>query len=480
MSQQAAAGRGAGRGGGRKLQYYPQGGGVNLASKTYKLTISKIALHKFNTGQNMYAAQFMQSCNKVTNYLQQTLADKGYLVVETIQTRKKQSILLPPPVDANAPDKADLDIIQAEDVKRITKRRQKQSEALKKGYATVYRQCSQEVRNKLKSTENWEATQKEQSLHKLILKVKRICVGFDDHKQEVFNLVQVLKTLFLYTQGKKEMVEEYGRKFKSLWDTMEAFGGLPGIHKGLTDSLLAATVTSGSPTAAQIKQVGEELSKAVKAALLISRANRQRYGALKDALANNYLLGSNQDPDTLEKGVCILGNYQTTKVVTPFRASPNDTGVAFLQRGSKGGQGGACGGRGGRGGDKTEGGSDTRGNGNEVSTMTNKTGERGTKTNSNGESHCFDCGATSHWAYECPQLCGEQQAQLHKNLDSQEDEQAQEQAGEEGHQMLHVSMAQGGDLPDDQAYLDECSTVTAFKNVKLLRADYAQWQQGSR
>ena len=167
-----------------------------------------------------------------------------------------------------------------------------------------------------------------------ISKVKRICVGFDDHKQEVFNLVQALKTLFLFTQGEMEMVKESGRNFKSLWDTVEAFRGSPGIHKGLTDSILAATVMSRSPTAAQIKQAGVESSKAVKATLLISGADRRGYRALKDVLANNYLLGSDQYPDTLEKGMHILGNYQTTKVVTPFRVSPNDMGEAFLQRGS--------------------------------------------------------------------------------------------------------------------------------------------------
>ena len=47
----------------------------------------------------------------------------------------------------------------------IAKRQQKLSEALKKGYATVYGQCSQEVRDKLKLTENREAMQKEQLLH---------------------------------------------------------------------------------------------------------------------------------------------------------------------------------------------------------------------------------------------------------------------------------------------------------------------------
>jgi hypothetical protein len=85
-----------------------------------------------------------------------------------------------------------------------------------------------------------------------------------------------------------------------------------------------------------------------------------------------------------------------------------------------------------------------------------------------GEWHCFDCGLPINWAYECPQLSGEQQAQLHMNLDAQEDG-AEGQAVKEGHQLMHVSFNQGGELPDDRAYLDGCSTVTAFKNGKFLR-----------
>ena len=77
-------------------------------------------------------------------------------------------------------------------------------ESLKKGYAMVYDQCSQEVNDKLEGTDDWESTQRDQSLHELINKIERICVGFDDHKQEVFNLVQALKMLFLYSQSNKE------------------------------------------------------------------------------------------------------------------------------------------------------------------------------------------------------------------------------------------------------------------------------------
>ncbi len=279
----------------------------------------------------------------MANYLQRTAPSEGYLVAETVRTGKKQVIALPAAVDPDATDAEDQRIIRAEEVKMVAKRRLKLKDALKKGYKTVYNQCSQEVKDKLEAANDWERIQQEQSLHKLIQKVEQICVGFDDHKQEVFNLVQALKTLFLYTQGEKQGVDKYARNFRSLWDTVEAFGGSPGVHRGLVDTMLSDpnyvrdvnNVTEAKRAAAE-----ETAAEAVKAVMLISGADKRRYGKLKDKLANNYLLGTNQYPNTFEKAVRILGNYQISRVNSPFRASPDDTGVAFLQRGSRGGRGG--------------------------------------------------------------------------------------------------------------------------------------------
>ena len=269
----------------------------------------------------------------MANYLQQISNDEGYLVAETVRTEKQQTIKLPPAIDANDPDAEDLKIVRAEEVKSVAKCRLKLAEPLKKGYATVYSQYAEEVRDKLKSSDDWDRIQKEQSLHELIAKIEKICVGFDDHKQEVFNLLQLLKTLFLYTQSKKESVEEYVWNFKSLWDTVEAFGGLPGVHEGLVRGMLDEMTAGRTATAQDRKDAEAASSKAVKAALLISGTNRRKYGKLKDELANNYLLGTDQYPDTFEKAQRILGNYQTTRSGLAYRASPNNTGVAFLQRG---------------------------------------------------------------------------------------------------------------------------------------------------
>ena len=171
MSQQAAAGQGAGHGGGRKPRFIPQGGGDHF-DKPFKLSTVGIEKWTFNTGQNKYAAQFTLHCEEVANYIQRTLPDEGYSVAQTIRSGMKQSIALPPPVDQSNPDKEDLEAIRAKDVKTVAKRRQKLKESLLKEHATVYAQCSQGVRDKLKASKDWTTIEQDQLLHDLITQVE--------------------------------------------------------------------------------------------------------------------------------------------------------------------------------------------------------------------------------------------------------------------------------------------------------------------
>ena len=111
---------------------------------------------------------------------------------------------------------------------------------LKKGYATVWDQCSQEVPDKLEASKDWDHIERDQSFHNLIKKIKRIFVGFDNQKQEIFNLVQALRTLFLYyKQTEKESEDKFTRNFMSLRYKIDVFWGSPGVHNGLVNALLA-------------------------------------------------------------------------------------------------------------------------------------------------------------------------------------------------------------------------------------------------
>ena len=191
----------------------------------------------------------------------------------------------------------------------------------------------------MEASNNWDHIQWEQSLHNLIAKSERICVGFDDHKQEIFNLVQALKTLFLHTQGERERGGVL-QKLQSLWDTVEAVGGLPEMQKGLISGLLKLPGRVWDPdnvTAKEFEATEDEVAEAVKAALQISRANKARYWWLKEQLATNYLLGTNQYPNTFKKVTIILGNYQGAKLSQPGGDQRNEGGgLVFIQRGSRG------------------------------------------------------------------------------------------------------------------------------------------------
>jgi hypothetical protein len=366
---------------------------------------------------------------------------------------------------------ADEVLLRSIAVKAVGKQRIQLDKDLKRAYAVVYEQCSQEVKDKLATTDGWEAVEAAQSLHLLINKIQKICVGFDEHEQETFNLVESLKALYLYSQEKWESVDEYARNQKSLWDTAVAFGASPGVHQKLVNDLLQRAGAAGAaadpdnPTPDELEVAQRIVSEEVQASLLLSGADKGRYEQLRKDLANDYLKGQDYYPNTMDKAVNLLGNYKVSQTYTRNRTPPRDEGgVAMLTHAGRGRGRGDGRGRG-RG----------RGRGDAGTAATTATGGRGTnpgtggdrRTNKSGESHCFHCGAEDHWADECPELLAEQTAQLQMNLGNEEEE-GEAQYDENGVQLLNVTMLHGCGLSEDRAYLDNCSTITAFLDEKYL------------
>ena len=77
---------------------------LTTGTKPYKPALSEIAQDTFNTGHNKFAAQFTQLQKNIANHLQRILVAKGYLVAQTVRTRKQQRNNLPLPVDPNVPE----------------------------------------------------------------------------------------------------------------------------------------------------------------------------------------------------------------------------------------------------------------------------------------------------------------------------------------------------------------------------------------
>ena len=106
----------------------------------------EITSDTFNTGQSKFAAQFNQSRKNIASYIQCSVGKEAYLVAQTIRTGVPQTIDITPPVPANDPESDDLIIVREEVVRVVAKRRITLNQDLNKRFATVYNQCSQEVR----------------------------------------------------------------------------------------------------------------------------------------------------------------------------------------------------------------------------------------------------------------------------------------------------------------------------------------------
>ena len=100
------------------------------------------------------------------------------------------------------------------------------------------------------------------------------------------------------------------------------------INTLLKDNTQLAKV--GSPMTSKKKKAQEDATESMKAALLISGADKRKFGKLKDELANNYLLGTDQYPNTFKKAMRILGNYQSTKASMPYQGDGTKSGLAFI------------------------------------------------------------------------------------------------------------------------------------------------------
>ena len=101
----------------------PKGGGnITATAKAYKSPITEIVKYTFNTGENKFAAQFTESQERVAGYVQRSGMEESYLVAKTIRTGTAQKIPMPPAVNPNAPDKANLELIWVKVVKSVAKR----------------------------------------------------------------------------------------------------------------------------------------------------------------------------------------------------------------------------------------------------------------------------------------------------------------------------------------------------------------------
>ena len=135
---------GRGRGGrypSKKASYPPQ--------KTYVSPVAGVENDTFNTGHLKFASQFKTSKRNIANFVKRSLTYEGHIVAKTIKTGKVQTVELPPAITEGVTDEekakaVDANVFRNAQIAAMGKRSFNLEEALNKGFAIVYDQCSEE------------------------------------------------------------------------------------------------------------------------------------------------------------------------------------------------------------------------------------------------------------------------------------------------------------------------------------------------
>ena len=132
-----------------------------------------------------------------------------------------------------------------------------------------------------------------------------------ERKESAMTIVESNVELYLIGQDPGESLDEYYKFFLAQVDTIDAHGGNAGYHSTIYTAPKEATLQKKGKTREEYDAMDEESREAIQrevikaakeaylACLFILLADDRRYGDVKRALADNYLLGKQEYPQDL-------------------------------------------------------------------------------------------------------------------------------------------------------------------------------------
>ncbi len=128
-------------------------------------------------------------------------------------------------------------------------------------------------------------------------------------------IVGAFKNLFSFWQKPDQANADYHKDFMALVKVIKEYGG-PGSIKHFPN-MIKKDLESKNPginmskaTSDQMKEAKKTVRKKILAALMLDEANDQKYGELTRGMAENYVTGTSEYPESPEVVLCILTAYK--------------------------------------------------------------------------------------------------------------------------------------------------------------------------
>jgi len=195
-----------------------------------------------------------------------------------------------------------------EDNAQLKKTLKVYNDSMPKAYIHLYNQCLTNLKNDLEAATAFAQVESTKDPIGLLKLIQGLCFSYDSKTQSVMATVASHKKLFTFFQRDGVDNSSYHREFIALVETIETYGGHGAIRitptfvaQKLQEMHAVSTCTNvASPTKDELAADHLSVHEEFLAALFLSSANRYRYGALRNELANQYTFGNDLYPKTTD------------------------------------------------------------------------------------------------------------------------------------------------------------------------------------
>lgn len=293
-----------------------------------------------NTGQND-AANFQRTLKGMANYLHTTYSAE---VSEAILKMQAVTITVDdrPPLKTDPTTKQPLPLATWEEYKwrqdyaEQSKKLKLYTDSMPKAYIHLYNQCSTNLKNDLEASNDFPPVEAAKDPIGLLKLIQGLCCSYDSKTQSVMATVTSQKKLFTFFQRDGMDNATFHREFMAHVETIETYGGVGAI--GISPTFVAKTLQEMHASQPQqctnpAKPTDSELALAKKtvrdeflACFMLSSANRERYGPLRNELANQFGFGNDLYPKTPDQCLTMMNRRMDSAPRLP-RGNPRQPQV---------------------------------------------------------------------------------------------------------------------------------------------------------
>ena len=186
---------------------------------------------------------------------------------------------------------------------------------IKKLYSLVLGQCTEQMISKLKTLDTYKDMHIKKDALNLLKAIKDFTFMFDGEYE--MSLAEAIDRFYRIYQGKDMSNLEYRNLFDNGLEVIEHFGGSIGIHKHVTEKVLAETLSTQLKessetekyTSTQYQESAKKGQERMLARMFLLKCDKERYTTMLNKLANDHISGRNAYPETRHAAYTLLNNW---------------------------------------------------------------------------------------------------------------------------------------------------------------------------